>query len=74
MAYLVRRLLENTSNESWLKAGFMDNADVGSCSRPPPDRKAVDPGVERIARPTTPRFSIARATSRNFPTRCPRRR
>lgn len=27
MAYLVRRLLENTSNESWLKAGFMDNAD-----------------------------------------------
>ncbi|VAX42684.1 Proline dehydrogenase / Delta-1-pyrroline-5-carboxylate dehydrogenase, partial [hydrothermal vent metagenome] len=27
MAYLVRRLLENTSNESWLRAGFMDNAD-----------------------------------------------
>ncbi|MGQ0626701.1 MAG: proline dehydrogenase family protein [Phycisphaerales bacterium] len=29
MAYLVRRLLENTSNESWLKAGFLDNADAG---------------------------------------------
>ncbi|MCW5757042.1 MAG: proline dehydrogenase family protein [Phycisphaeraceae bacterium] len=27
MAYLVRRLLENTSNESWLKAGFLDGAD-----------------------------------------------
>jgi RHH-type proline utilization regulon transcriptional repressor/proline dehydrogenase/delta 1-pyrroline-5-carboxylate dehydrogenase len=27
MAYLVRRLLENTSNESWLRAGFLDNAD-----------------------------------------------
>jgi RHH-type proline utilization regulon transcriptional repressor/proline dehydrogenase/delta 1-pyrroline-5-carboxylate dehydrogenase len=27
MAYLVRRLLENTSNESWLKAGFLDEAD-----------------------------------------------
>ncbi|GIW74201.1 MAG: hypothetical protein KatS3mg103_0723 [Phycisphaerales bacterium] len=27
MAYLVRRLLENTSNESWLKAGFLDQAD-----------------------------------------------
>lgn len=27
MAYLVRRLLENTSNESWLKSGFLDNAD-----------------------------------------------
>ncbi|MEM9065753.1 MAG: proline dehydrogenase family protein [Planctomycetota bacterium] len=26
MAYLVRRLLENTSNESWLKSGFLDNA------------------------------------------------
>ena len=25
MAYLVRRLLENTSNESWLKAGFLSN-------------------------------------------------
>ena len=30
MAYLVRRLLENTSNESWLKAGFLDNADTSS--------------------------------------------
>ena len=29
MAYLVRRLLENTSNESWLKAGFLDNASPG---------------------------------------------
>ena len=27
MAYLVRRLLENTSNESWLKAGFLENAE-----------------------------------------------
>ena len=27
MAYLVRRLLENTSNESWLVAGFAENAD-----------------------------------------------
>jgi RHH-type proline utilization regulon transcriptional repressor/proline dehydrogenase/delta 1-pyrroline-5-carboxylate dehydrogenase len=26
MAYLVRRLLENTSNESWLKAGFLSDA------------------------------------------------
>ncbi len=26
MAYLVRRLLENTSNESWLKAGFASDA------------------------------------------------
>ena len=26
MAYLVRRLLENTSNESWLRAGFFEHA------------------------------------------------
>jgi RHH-type proline utilization regulon transcriptional repressor/proline dehydrogenase/delta 1-pyrroline-5-carboxylate dehydrogenase len=30
MAYLVRRLLENTSNESWLKAGFVDGADAAA--------------------------------------------
>ena len=35
MAYLVRRLLENTSNESWLKAGFLDNADAGELLRSP---------------------------------------
>jgi len=35
MAYLVRRLLENTSNESWLKVGFLDNAD--------PDRLLASP-------------------------------
>ena len=35
MAYLVRRLLENTSNESWLKAGFLDNADPGALLRAP---------------------------------------
>jgi len=28
MGYLVRRLLENTSNESWLKSGFLDKADT----------------------------------------------
>ena len=26
MAYFVRRLLENTSNESWLRAGFFEHA------------------------------------------------
>jgi len=35
MAYLVRRLLENTSNESWLKAGFLDGADPAVLLAPP---------------------------------------
>ena len=35
MAYLVRRLLENTSNESFLKAGFTGHADVEGLLRDP---------------------------------------
>ncbi len=37
MAYLVRRLLENTSNESWLKASFADNADIARLLASPHD-------------------------------------
>jgi RHH-type proline utilization regulon transcriptional repressor/proline dehydrogenase/delta 1-pyrroline-5-carboxylate dehydrogenase len=43
MAYLVRRLLENTSNESWLKAGFLDNADASVLLAAPAPR----PGTQR---------------------------
>jgi RHH-type proline utilization regulon transcriptional repressor/proline dehydrogenase/delta 1-pyrroline-5-carboxylate dehydrogenase len=35
MAYLVRRLLENTSNESWLRAGFSDGVDAKVLLAPP---------------------------------------
>lgn len=35
MAYLVRRLLENTSNESWLRAGFMEGASAEALLRSP---------------------------------------
>jgi len=42
MAYLVRRLLENTSNESWLKAGFLENADASVLLAAPARR----PGAE----------------------------
>ncbi|MFN0012600.1 MAG: proline dehydrogenase family protein [Phycisphaerales bacterium] len=44
MAYLVRRLLENTSNESWLKAGFLDNADSAKLLASPHDN-ANEPGA-----------------------------
>ena len=52
MAYLVRRLLENTSNESWLKAGFLDNASPevllaaparSPQAKPAPDLRAAAP-------------------------------
>lgn len=35
MAYLVRRLLENTSNDSFIKAGFADHVEVGDLLRNP---------------------------------------
>lgn len=38
MAYLVRRLLENTSNESWLKAGFLDHVSDETLLKNPHDR------------------------------------
>lgn len=49
MAYLVRRLLENTSNESWLKASFLDNAD--------PQRLLASPHAAVAASPTKPDLS-----------------
>jgi len=62
MAYLVRRLLENTSNESWLRAGFVDDASeetlLGSPhtegvptdprARSAPSRHALSPAVEGV--------------------------
>lgn len=38
MAYLVRRLLENTSNESWLRAGFLEGASAGALLAAPGPR------------------------------------
>ncbi|MHC4947390.1 MAG: proline dehydrogenase family protein [Planctomycetota bacterium] len=48
MAYLVRRLLENTSNESWLKAGFLDRVAPEELLASPHRRFGRDPGHARI--------------------------
>jgi len=50
MAYLVRRLLENTSNESWLKAGFLDQQSPDALLASPHKTFETDPGIERIER------------------------
>jgi len=42
MAYLVRRLLENTSNQSWLRAGFFENATDQQLLASPHDTSAGD--------------------------------
>jgi RHH-type proline utilization regulon transcriptional repressor/proline dehydrogenase/delta 1-pyrroline-5-carboxylate dehydrogenase len=54
MAYLVRRLLENTSNESFIRRGYRESADVDALVAPPrPAPTVVDrPGVRRP--PTDP--------------------
>ena len=49
MAYLVRRLLENTSNESFLRRGFAEQESVAALLAPPeavsaPPRVVPDPG------------------------------
>jgi RHH-type transcriptional regulator, proline utilization regulon repressor / proline dehydrogenase / delta 1-pyrroline-5-carboxylate dehydrogenase len=46
MAYLVRRLLENTSNESWLRAGFLDDADSERLIRSPHGIDATTPATD----------------------------
>lgn len=53
MAYLVRRLLENTSNESWLKAGFLDNADPARLLASPHDSPIASPAKGLNADPST---------------------
>jgi len=45
MAYLVRRLLENTSNESFVRHRFAEGRDL--------DELVAPPGVDDIPRPTT---------------------
>ena len=56
MAYLVRRLLENTSNESFVRQRFADGKDVADLVRPPqfkgelPERGQVEPAAARVTR------------------------
>ena len=57
MAYLVRRLLENTSNESWLRAGFSEHASEAQLLASPHGQTPADD------RPT-PRLA-ARAAERH---------
>jgi RHH-type transcriptional regulator, proline utilization regulon repressor / proline dehydrogenase / delta 1-pyrroline-5-carboxylate dehydrogenase len=56
MAYLVRRLLENTSNESWLRMSFADGKSVGellAAPEPPAGQTAADGGQPRHEAPIT---------------------
>jgi RHH-type proline utilization regulon transcriptional repressor/proline dehydrogenase/delta 1-pyrroline-5-carboxylate dehydrogenase len=56
MAYLVRRLLENTSNESWLRARFADGASVEAllASPQPPGHDRTPTGYPAAGIPRCP--------------------
>ena len=56
MAYLVRRLLENTSNQSWLRANFAEHAQAETLLAPP------EVAAPLAARPMPPADGPAAAT------------
>ncbi len=63
MAYLVRRLLENTSNESWLLASVLENADpTALLASPHTATREPDPGIDRI-RSAPERHRLSRAVT-----------
>ncbi|MCH2153927.1 MAG: proline dehydrogenase family protein, partial [Phycisphaerales bacterium] len=50
MAYLVRRLLENTSNESWLRGSNDEDMDAETLLQSPHLAFEEDPGIDRISK------------------------
>jgi RHH-type proline utilization regulon transcriptional repressor/proline dehydrogenase/delta 1-pyrroline-5-carboxylate dehydrogenase len=54
MAYLVRRLLENSSNDSFLRAGFIQHVSPEVLLAPPGPPDAAPPSRPRAARPAAP--------------------
>lgn len=61
MAYLVRRLLENTSNESFLKASFTDHAQVEELLRDPEEVGAMW-GRNQASKPKAGSLTVESAT------------
>ena len=65
MAYLVRRLLENTSNESFLKSKFADNTDSSLLLKDPREKASLEAKTQFGANPNTSSApSLARATEK----------
>ena len=64
MAYLVRRLLENTSNESFLKASFAESAQIEELLRDPEEIGAM---LTRTRRPKTEAPLVTGGTTRLTP-------
>jgi RHH-type proline utilization regulon transcriptional repressor/proline dehydrogenase/delta 1-pyrroline-5-carboxylate dehydrogenase len=68
MAYLVRRLLENTSNESFLKAGFGERASIEELLKSPEEVEAMlSASRKRRATPESPDEKAALPPFRSEP-------
>src|SRR5438874_2698397 len=67
MAYLVRRLLENTSNESFLRHRFAEGRELRDLIRPPGVKDRDLPDAEAEASPRPPTDAAALAPFRNEP-------
>ena len=70
MAYLVRRLLENTANESFLRQGFAENVPVEELLRTPQETKRAAEAVRAAPEPApSPAWLGDRAPFVNVPER-----
>ncbi len=68
MAYLVRRLLENTANESFLRATFAEHSDVEKLLVPPARKLgAQEPSTEEPAAQTDEAITAAQAEEATTP-------
>jgi RHH-type proline utilization regulon transcriptional repressor/proline dehydrogenase/delta 1-pyrroline-5-carboxylate dehydrogenase len=65
MAYLVRRLLENTSNEGWLKQGFADGLDTKTLLAPPKPKQR-GPFVRAVPQAETSVEHVAKYVNEPF--------
>jgi RHH-type proline utilization regulon transcriptional repressor/proline dehydrogenase/delta 1-pyrroline-5-carboxylate dehydrogenase len=64
MAYLVRRLLENTSNQSWLRAGFSAEVpDDVLLAAPVPGQEPAVESAESLARAAAARHQLSPAVA-----------
>ncbi|MGD9721941.1 MAG: L-glutamate gamma-semialdehyde dehydrogenase [Pirellulales bacterium] len=60
MAYLVRRLLENTSNDSFLRAGFAEHVPVENLLMNPLDHRPGGDGRPAMSAPRAPQTATGR--------------
>lgn len=65
MAYLVRRLLENTSNESFLKASMVEHSDIETLLRDPQEIGAMWPVRTRNRNGARPRPGTSASSSKS---------